>query len=88
MVEKDIEGAINGSSTGTISLREIINYVEENTGKHAILSDDGEVAPYNGEPEYSINTEKAEKKGYHFSNLKEWIYQLLDYYIELVNKGN
>ncbi len=50
--------------------REIINYVEENTGKHAILSDDGEVAPYNGEPEYSINTEKAEKKGYHFSNLK------------------
>ena len=83
-----LECAINGSSTGTISLREIINYVEENTGKHAILSDDGEVAPYNGEPEYSINTEKAEKKGYHFSNLKEWIYQLLDYYIELVNKGN
>ena len=82
LVDKDIEGAINGSSTGTISLREIINYVEENTGKHAILSDDGEVAPYNGEPEYSINTEKAEKKGYHFSNLKEWIYQLLDYYIE------
>ena len=81
LVDKDIEGAINGSSTGTISLREIINYVEENTGKHAILSDDGEVAPYNGEPEYSINTEKAEKKGYHFSNLKEWIYQLLDYYI-------
>ena len=61
---------------------------KKNTGKHAILSDDGEVAPYNGEPEYSINTEKAEKKGYHFSNLKEWIYQLLDYYIELVNKGN
>ena len=88
LVDKDIEGAINGSSTGTISLREIINYVEENTGKHAILSDDGEVAPYNGEPEYSINTEKAEKKGYHFSNLKEWIYQLLDYYIEQINKGN
>ena len=63
-------------------------YVEENTGKHAILSDDGEVAPYNGEPEYSINTEKAGKIGYHFSNLKEWIYQLLDYYIEKVNKGN
>ena len=88
LVDKDIEGAINGSSTGTISLREIINYVEENTGKHAILSDDGEVAPYNGEPEYSINTEKAEKIGYHFSNLKEWIYQLLDYYIEKVNQGN
>ena len=54
----------------------------------SILSDDGEAAPYNGEPEYSINTEKAEKIGYHFSNLKEWIYQLLDYYIEKVNMGN
>ena len=39
-------------------------------------------------PGFFGNTEKAEKKGYHFSNLKEWIYQLLDYYIELVNKGN
>lgn len=88
LVDKDIDGAINGSSIGTISLWEIIDYVEENTGKHAILSDDGEAAPYNGEPEYSINTEKAEKIGYHFSNLKEWIYQLLDYYIEKVNQGN
>jgi len=88
LVDKDIEGAINGSSTGTISLREIINYVEENTGRHASLSDSGENAPYNGEPEYSINTEKAERIGYHFSNLKEWIYQLLDYYIEQINKGN
>lgn len=88
LVDKDIDGAINGSSIGTISLREIIDYVEENTGKYAILSDDGEAAPYNGEPEYSINTEKAEKIGYHFSNLKEWIYQLLDYYIEKVNMGN
>ena len=43
LVDKDIDGAINGSSIGTISLREIIDYVEENTGKHAILSDDGEI---------------------------------------------
>ncbi|MFQ9873414.1 hypothetical protein [Waltera sp.] len=48
----------------------------------------GEAAPYNGEPEYSINTDKAEKIGYHFSNLKDWIYELLDYYIEQVNMEN
>ncbi|MBS7340988.1 MAG: hypothetical protein KIH00_12225 [Lachnospiraceae bacterium] len=45
------------------------------------LSDDGEEAPYNGEPEYSINTEKATALGFRFSNLKDWIYELLDYYI-------
>ncbi len=88
LVDKGVKGAINGSSVGTVSLREVIDYVEKKTGKYAVLSEQGEVAPYNGEPEYSINTEKAEKIGYHFSNLKDWIYELLDYYIEQVNMDN
>lgn len=86
LADKDVKGAINGSAHGTISLREIINYVEEKTGSNALLSDDGEDAPYNGEPEYSINTEKAEALGFQFSNLKDWIYDLLDHYIELVDR--
>lgn len=84
LADKDITGAINGSSNGTISLREIIGYVEEKTGKKAIISADGEEAPYNGEPEYSICTEKAKALGFDFSDLKEWIFDLLDYYIALV----
>ncbi len=82
LVDKNVKGAINGSAKGTISLREIINYVEAKTGKRAVLSEDGEPAPYNGEPEYSINTAKAEVLGYQFSVLEDWIYQLLDYYME------
>lgn len=88
LVDKDVKGAINGSALETISLREVINYIEEKTGKSAALSEQGEAAPYNGEPEYSINTDKAEKTGYRFSNLKDWIYELLDYYIEQVKKEN
>ena len=87
LVDKDVNGAINGSASGTISLREVIGYVEEKTGKCAVLNKHGEAAPYNGEPEYSISTDKAEKIGYHFSNLKDWIYELLDYYIEQVYKA-
>lgn len=60
----------------------MVAYVEEKTGKCAVLSEQGEVSPYNGEPEYSINIHKVEKMGYHFSNLKDRIYKLLDYYIE------
>lgn len=82
LVEQDFQGAINGSSNGTISVREIIRYVEEKTGRKALVSEDGEEAPYNGEPEYSINTEKAASLGFEFSTLKDWIYELLDYYIE------
>lgn len=84
LVDKDITGAINGSSEGTISIREIIDYVEQKTGTKAIIDEEGEAAPYNGEPEYSINTEKAKALGFAFSALQDWIYELLDYYIQLV----
>lgn len=82
--EKDNENirAVNGSSTGTISLKEILDYVEKKTGKKAIIDVNEEAAPYNGEVEYSINTEKAEKLGFQFSNLHDWIYELIDYYID------
>lgn len=81
LVDKDFTGAVNGSAYGTISLKEIIQYVEKKTEKKASLSESGEQAPYNGEPEYSINTEIAEGLGFQFSTLKDWVYDLLDYYI-------
>ena len=84
LADKDYSGPINGSSYETISIREILNYVAERSDKEAILSEDGEKAPYNYEPEYSINTNRAEKLGFKFSDLKDWIYELIDYYIESV----
>ena len=84
LADKKVQGAINGSSKGTISLREIIDYVERKTGSKAVFLDTGDEAPYNGETEYSINTDKAETLGFQFTNLKDWIYDLVDYYIERV----
>lgn len=37
LVDKNVNGAINGSASGTISLREVIAYVEEKTGKCAVF---------------------------------------------------
>ena len=84
LVDKDFTGAINGSSQGTVSLKDIISYVETKTGVKAVVDSAGEDGPYNGEPEYSINTERAQKLGFHFSQINDWIYNLLDYYIDLV----
>lgn len=84
LVDKDITGAINGSAEGTISIKEVIDYVEKKTGAKAIIDKDGENAPYNEEPEYSINTDKAKALGFKFSVFQEWVYDLLDYYIDLV----
>lgn len=82
LVDKDVRGAINGSAEGTISIKEIVEYVEKKTGTKAIIDKAGDSAPYNGEPEYSINTDKAKALGYKFSMLRDWIYELLDYYIQ------
>lgn len=79
LVNSDFVGSINGSSAGTISLREIIEYVEKKCNVKAILSEEGDKAPYNGEVEYSINTDLARSMGYEFSNLNDWIYNLIDY---------
>lgn len=84
LVDKDVKGAINGASDGTISIKEMIEYVEKKTGTKAIIDSSGEDAPYNGVPEYSICTDKAKALGYQFTELKGWIYELLDYFIQVV----
>lgn len=75
-------GAINGALIGTISIRQILSYVEEQTGKKTILSNDGDIAPYNGETEYSIDVKRAENLGYTFKHIEDYFYPLLDYYID------
>ena len=85
LADKNFSGAVNGSAHGTISLNEIIHYVENKTNTKAIITAGGDDAPYNGEPEYSLNTVKAENLGFKFSNLNDWIFDLLDYYINKVN---
>lgn len=87
LADQDCSGPVNGCSAGTISLREIITYVEERTGKKAILDSTGEAAPYNECPSYSINTQRAQNLGFVFTNLQDWIYELLDHYIGLIKSG-
>lgn len=82
LADRNVSGAINGCSDGTISLKEIIEYVEKRTGRKAIIDKTGDEAPYNGEPEYSINTQKAKNIGFKFSVISDWIYELIDYYID------
>ena len=82
LAETDFRGAVNGSSAGTVSLREILDYVEKKTGKKALLAPDGDPAPYNGETAYSINTDRAKELGFEFTVLRDWIWDLLDFYMD------
>ncbi len=82
LAESTCSGPVNGASSGTISPSRIVRYVEEKTGRKAVLSTNGSPAPYNGEPEFSINTDRASALGFEFSRLHDWIYELLDFYID------
>lgn len=81
--DHDFNGAINGASEGTISICDIAKYVEQKTSKKIILSANGEKAPYNGLLAHSINTDLAKSLGYHFSPLKEWVFKIIDLYINI-----
>lgn len=77
-----VTGPINGSSGGTISLRAMTDYMQSRLGLPMRLDKNGEPAPYNGCPSFSLNTERAEAMGYAFLGLDAWIYPLLDKLIE------
>jgi len=86
LVENEYCGSINGSCNGTISLREIIDYTERRTNKKALLDSNGDIAPYNGVADYSLNTNRASHLGFSFSKLSDCIYDLINYYIDYCDK--
>ncbi len=84
LVEQGYHGIINGASAGTVSVGEIIRYTEEKTGARAVLAPDGKNAPYNTETENSINIDRAKALGYTFTNVRDWMFELVDFYLDKI----
>lgn len=84
LAERDVRGAVNGCSAGAVSLGEILDDVARKTGGRVVLDASGDEAPYNGEPAYSINTERAAELGFAFSDVRDRLFPLLDELIESV----
>ena len=83
LADTDLQGPVNASSIGQISISEIVAYIENKTGIKAILSDEADGVPYNGCPSFSLNLEKATTAGFEFSSLNEWIFELIDELIKV-----
>ncbi|NLT08176.1 MAG: reductase [Ruminococcus sp.] len=83
IAESSFSGAVNACSEGDISVAEIIAYIEERTGRKAVLSEAGEPAPYNGYPrQATLDTSRAHSSGFVFSDVKEYFRRTIDHYIE------
>lgn len=82
VVEQEFTGSINGNNIGTISLQEVISYVEQKTGKKAVFSTEGAKGTYNKQKSFSLDIKNVKSLGYDFTELKGWIYKLINQYID------
>ncbi|WP_410984852.1 NAD-dependent epimerase/dehydratase family protein [Bacillus cereus] len=81
----DVSGPINACSNGVISMREVIHFVEGNTGMEAYIEAKGEnIAPYNGMTNCTIDNTRARELGFQFRELKVDIHNILRNYIEVI----
>lgn len=79
LVNTTVTGAINGSSKGQISPRELVEYIEKQTNRKVILDASGDAAPYNGVlANTTYDTTKARDTGFAFSSINDWIYELIN----------
>ena len=86
VAENDIFGAVNGCCHGDISVREIIEYIQESIDRKALLSDSGEAAPYNGYSSFAtLDTSKADASGFSFGCVKKAVFETIDGYLENIN---
>ncbi len=87
LADSAFTGPINGCSGGLVSVRDILRYIEYRTGFPVRTDRLGDPAPYNGTRDNSLCTMKARALGFHFMDVHEWLYQLIDKYIDEVNDG-
>lgn len=79
----DYVGPINAASYGSITIKEIIEYIEKSTGKKMIISSDGINEKYNGIFDSNLDISRVESLGFKFNNIKEYIFNLLEYYTDI-----
>ncbi|MEH7223625.1 NAD-dependent epimerase/dehydratase family protein [Bacillus sp. JJ1566] len=80
-VTKEVEGPYNATANGKISLSDLINLVEEATGKTANISitENQEImSPYAVEDSWYMTNEKATKQGFEFTDLHDWLKPLIE----------
>lgn len=77
----DVEGPINATANGIISLKDLIALIEEKTNKRAkiaLLGTDEIRSPYAIPASWYMNNERATEKGFTFSHLADWLPSLVE----------
>ena len=73
-------GPFNACSDGAVSLKEVVRFMEEATGKTAIVKRQPEPDNFSifGKPaSATLNTGKAKRAGFHFQQTRDWLQPLI-----------
>ncbi|MCU9612881.1 NAD-dependent epimerase/dehydratase family protein [Caldibacillus lycopersici] len=76
-----VEGPFNATANGKISLAELMHLVESATGKSAKIVFEGPddiYSPYAISQSWYMSNDKATEKGFHFTNLHNWLNPLVE----------
>jgi len=75
-------GPFHAVSSGTVTMGDIARHVEKTYGKKATFAQGGARCAWDGAPGYSLLNDKAVQAGFGFTDVTEWVYDLVDYYCE------
>lgn len=76
----EVEGPFNATANGKITMKKLIHIIEKVTGHTAKITLDGDeenFSSYAIPASWYMNTEKAEKAGFTFTNLDDWLPALI-----------
>lgn len=77
----EAEGPYNATAAGKISLKGLMDLIEKAAGKRskiALIGNDEIRSPYTIPASWYMTTEKAEREGYVFSKLDDWLPDLIE----------
>ncbi|MFS0672152.1 NAD-dependent epimerase/dehydratase family protein [Ornithinibacillus sp. 179-J 7C1 HS] len=81
IAEKDFTGPINVCANGFITMKELMKLISEKTGKEVVITTEEEIeSPYAINETWTLSNEKAINLGYNFTNLNDWLPDLITFF--------
>ncbi|MFC7681937.1 NAD-dependent epimerase/dehydratase family protein [Paenibacillus sp. GCM10028914] len=81
------EGPVNACSNGTISVREIMEMISQETGKTATLLPSAgadHMSPFGIPGDWTMDNSRASAAGFSFWDLKQWMQELISDYTKII----
>ncbi len=84
---QDWAGPVNACNAGSVTIREILSYIESKCRRRAVLSPEGDPDPYGSGAGFALDASLASAWGYEFPPLESLLANLLNGYLKEVREA-